>query len=166
MDNKQFHEYAHNIARNYNKEDYEDVYQQAWVYLLEASEGGLSGNDCFWDARFRTNLWANYSNRLVTLPMRTGSKELAETQEADHEVYDHTSTTGDHAEAYELLSEVKHLRRNIKRLTKMDQKLLHDMYVLGKSTRDLAEESGLSHTVWHKQHSSVINLLKSLQDRK
>jgi DNA-directed RNA polymerase specialized sigma24 family protein len=163
---KQFHEYAHNIARNYNTEDYDDVYQQAWVYLMEARESGVKGIDCFFEARFRSNLWANFQNRLVVLPPRTGSKELAEVQETDHEVYDHTVTTSDHAEAYELLSEVKHLRRNISKLTEMDQKLLHDMYVLGKSTRDLSEETGLSHQVWHKHHTSVINVLKSLQERK
>ena len=88
---KQFHEYAHNIARNYNTEDYDDIYQQAWVYLMEARESGLNGLDCFFEARFRSNLWANFQNRLVTLPPRTGSKELAEVQEVDYEVYDHIS---------------------------------------------------------------------------
>lgn len=165
MAREDFHNYAHNIARNYNKEDYDDIYQQAWVYLLEAEENGLKGVDCFFEARFRSNLWANFQNRLVALPSRTGSKELTEATETE-EVHDYTVTTSDHAEIYELLSEVKHLRQNITKLTEMDQKLLHDMYVLGKSTRDLAVETGLSHQVWHKHHTSVINVLKSLQDKK
>lgn len=164
--NKQFHEYAHNIARNYNPEDYDDVYQQAWVYLLEAENGGVKGLDCFFEARFRSNLWANFQNRLVALPPRTGSKDLAEAQETDHEVYDHTITTSDHAEAYELLSEVQHLKKNMSKLNPREQGMLHHVYFMGKSFRNLAEEFGHNKDWWQKYHSQVISKLKLRQERK
>lgn len=164
MEHTQGHEYAHNIARNYNKGDYEDVYQQAWLYLLEAEENGLKDQDCFWDARFRTNLWANYQNRLVPLPLRTGSKELAETQEVDHEVHDNTITTGDHAEAYELYREVLHLRNNIRKLSLDDISVLQDHYVFGMSWRDIAAKYGKSHVMWQKWHNEILNTLKGYQE--
>lgn len=163
---KQFHEYAHNIARNYNPEDYDDVYQQAWVYLLEARESGVKGLDCFFEARFRSNLWANFQNRLVTLPLRTGSKELAEVQETDHEVYDHTITTSDHAEAYELLSEVRHLKKSMSKLNSRERGMLNNIYFKGMSFRDLAAEFGHNKDWWQKYHSQVISKLKLRQERK
>lgn len=162
---KEFHEYAHNIARNYNTEDYEDVYQQAWVYLLEAKDSGVRGMDCFFEARFRSNLWANFQNRLVTLPLRTGSKELAEVQETDHEVYDHTITTSDHAEAYELLSEVRHLKKNMSKLNPREQGVLNNIYFKGMSFRDLASEFGHNKDWWQKYHSQIISKLKLRQEQ-
>ena len=140
--NKQFHEYAHNIARNYNTEDYDDVYQQAWVYLLEAESGGVKGLDCFFEARFRSNLWANFQNRLVALPPRTGSKELADTQEMEFEIHDHTITTNDHAEAYETYSEIQYLRKNMEKLNSRELGLLKEVYADGLSFRDLASKYG------------------------
>ena len=165
MDNK-YHEYAHNIARNYNKEDYDDVYQQAWLYLLEAQENGIKEQDCFWDARFRTNLWSNFQNRLVPLPARTGSKTLAEVQETDHEVYDHTITTGDHADLYELYREVLHLRNNLRSLSENDLEVLQDHYVLGMSWRDIAKKHGKSHVMWQKWHTEILNTLRGYQEEK
>lgn len=163
---KQFHEYAHNIARNYNKEDYDDVYQQAWLYLLEAQENGLGEQDCFWDARFRTNLWSNFQNRLVPLPARTGSRTLAEVQETEHEVYDHIITTGDHADLYELYREVLHLRNNLRNLSENDLEVLQDHYVLGMSWRDIAKKHGKSHVMWQKWHTDILNTLKGYQEDK
>ena len=162
---KEFHEYAHNIARNYNTEDYEDIYQQAWVYLLEAKESGLKGVECFWDARFRSNLWSNYKNRLVTLPMRTGSKELADTQEMDFEIHDHTITTNDHAEAYETYSEIQYLRKNMEKLNSRELGLLKEVYADGLSFRDLASKYGQSNEMWRKYHNKIISKLKSCQEK-
>lgn len=161
----EFNDYAHNIARNYNKEDYEDVFQQAWMYLLEAQEDGREGIDCFWEARFRCNLWANYQNRLVPLPPRTGSKELAEEQDVTNDIQDSTFTTGDHAELYENYSEAQHLRRNMKELHSRDRGLLHKIYVEGMSFRDLAREYGHNKDWWQKYHSQVIYELKRRQEK-
>lgn len=159
------HEYAHNIARNYNMDDYEDVFQQATVFLLEAEGSGVKGVDCFWEARFRTNLWANYQDRLVTLPVRTGSKALAEAQDTSHEVQDHIASVPDHTEAFELYSEIQHMIANLSKLTESEASIIHEIYVMGRSTRDLAAERGGSHQMWHKKHSAIINKLKSLQDK-
>jgi len=163
---EEFHEYAHNIARNYNKQDYDDVYQQAWVYLLESQEEGIKGKGCFWEARFRCNLWANYQNRLVPLPLRTGSKILAEIQEIDYDLYDHTIITGDHAEAYELYREVLHLCNNLEKLPDKDLLVLRDHYVLGMSWRDIAEKYGKSHVMWQKWHTDILNTLRGYQEEK
>ena len=166
MEYEQGHEYAHNIARNYNKHDYDDIYEQAWLYLLEAQDNGLEGQECFWDARFRTNLWANYGNRLVPLPLRTGSKELAESQEVEQELHDDTITTGDHAESYELYREVLHLRNNLRKLPDNDLEVLQDHYVLGMSWRDIAKKHGKSHVMWQKWHTEILNTLKGYQEAK
>lgn len=158
------HQYAHNIARNYNPSEYDDVYQQAWLYILEAYECGAEGQECYWDARMRTNLWVNYRNRLVPLPARTGSKDLAEEQEVESEVYEHINPYRDHAEAYELKNEVNHLKKNILKLTTKDKKLLYDVYYRGMSFRDLADEYGNTMMMWQKRHASILSKLKSLQE--
>lgn len=153
------HKYAHSIARNYQPQEYDDVYQQAWIYLLEAEENGVEGVDCFWDARMRTNLWVNYRNRLVSLPARTGSREIADAQEIEQEVQDHINPYRDHAEAYELRDEINLLKKNMLKLDDEEKKLLYDLYYREKSYRDLAKETGLSKSVLHKYHSQILDKL-------
>lgn len=158
--------YAHNIARQYNKEVYGDAYQQAWLFILEAQEAGKEGNDLFWEARYRTNLWANYTNRLVALPARTGSKDLAESQEVDNEIQDYTFSIKDHTEAYELSNEVDYLKLNVTYLPQGDQDLLKDVYHKGMSFRDMAKKYGGTHAKWQKRHTEILSKLKSLQGNK
>lgn len=166
MNHQQGHEYAHNIARNYNPDDYEDVYQQAWLYILEAQESGAEGQECYWDARMRTNLWVNYRNRLVTLPARTGSRDLAEEQEVESEVYEHINPYKDHAEAYELRDEIRFLKENMEYLNKKEKKLLQDVYGSGMSFRDMEEKYGQTYEMWRKRHNKILRKLKSCQEPK
>lgn len=162
----ELNDYAHHIARNYNTEDYEDLFQQAWVYLLEAQASGLDGLDCFWEARFRCNLWANYQNRIVPLPMRSGSKELAEAQEVSNDIQEGAFITGDHAEAYENYSEVLHMRKNLRKLNNFDRSIIYEIYANGLTSRQMSEKYGSSYVTWQKYHKKLLNTLRGYQEEK
>lgn len=159
-------EMAHYFAARYGNHDkYEDLYQEAWVAILEAEDKGLDRKGVYWHVKPHVSRYYNYRDRVVPLPPRGGSKSLLESHEIEYDIKDYMSISPDHAEAYELKREVDFLLENLsKKIAPQDREVLEEIHYKGKSYRDLAKERGYSHAWWQKYHTHLLNKLKSLQD--
>jgi len=156
---------THLAARYGDPEKYDDLYQEAWLHILECQEKNLSDKATYWYVKERVNNYANYRDRVVTLPERSGSRKLLEEMEIENDIQDYMAVTSDHTEAYELKDEIKHLKKVMEKLDKEEREVLYDIYWGGMTTRELAEKRGYSHQMWHKYHTNLLNKLKSLQEK-
>jgi DNA-directed RNA polymerase specialized sigma subunit len=155
---------THMAARYGDPEKYNDLYQEAWVAILEASSMGLSEKDMYWHVRNHVSRYYNYKDRTVSLPARGGQSHLLEKHEIENNIQDHVATSGDHAADFEWKSEVEHLKKNVAKLPREEQWLIDQIYYKGKSYRQLQDEYGYSKSLWQKRHISVLNKLKSGQE--
>ena len=158
-------EMAHYFAARYGNHDkYEDLYQEAWVAILEAEDKGLDRKGVYWHVKPHVSRYYNYRDRVVPLPPRGGSKSLLEGHEIEYDIKDYMSISPDHAEAYELKREVDFMQENINKLPLQDVQVLHDIYNRGKSYRDLAKDRGYNKDWWQKYHTQLLNKLKHRQE--
>lgn len=155
---------AGHFAAKYNDpEKYDDLFQEAWVAILECKEKNLSDKDMYWHVKSHVSLYYTYRDRTVPLPPRSGNKEMADHQETENDIQDYVARTEDATEALEVASEVKHLKRNISKLPPDEQSVLHDIYWLGKGYRDLARDRGHNKDWWQKYHTALISKLNLRQ---
>jgi RNA polymerase sigma factor (sigma-70 family) len=155
---------THMAARYGEPEKYNDLYQEAWVAILEASRMGLSEKDMYWHVRNHVSRYYNYKDRTVSLPARGGQSHLLEKHEIENNIQDHVASSGDHAVDFEWKSEVEHLKNNVAKLPPEERWLIDQIYYKGKSYRQLQDEYGYSKSLWQKRHISVLNKLKSGQE--
>jgi hypothetical protein len=77
-------EIAHRLASRYNPEDYDDLFQEAMVIILEARLRGVEDpQDLYSVGKYKLNLHYNYQDRLVPIPQRSGSKDLKVSTSSD-----------------------------------------------------------------------------------
>jgi len=156
---------THMAARYGNPDKFDDLYQEAWLAIMEAAEKGLNEKDMYWHVRNHVSRYYNYKDRVVPLPARGGQTELMEKHEVENDIQDHIATTGDHAADFEWKDEIRHLMRNVAYLSQHDRDVLKDIYWKGLTYRQMSATRGYSHTWWQKYHTDLINYLKSLQDK-
>ena len=154
---------THMAARYGDPDKYDDLYQEAWLAILEAPKS-MNSKELYWHVRNHVSRYYNYRDRTVTLPSRNGQSELLEKHEIENNIQDYLVTTNDHALDFELIDEIKHLRKNIKKLSEQDQFLVDQIYHKGKTYRQLQDEYGYSKSMWQKRHSEVLFKLKSGQE--
>ena len=157
---------GHFASKYGDPEKYDDLFQEAWVAILECRDKGMSDKDMYWHVRSHVSLYRTYRDRTVPLPARSGTKALAEQQEVNTDIQDHIATTNDHAQQYELYSEIQHLRKALKSLPEFDQKILAEHYENGLTWREIADKYGQSHVTWQKWHTNRLNQLKGYQEGK
>lgn len=155
---------THMAARYGNPSKFDDLYQEAWLAIMEASEMGLGEKDMYWHVRNHISRYYNYKDRVVPLPARGGQSDLIEKHEISNDIPDHIATTGDHAADFEWKSEIEHMKKNVANLSQHDKEVLHDLYWSGLTYREMSAKRGYSHTWWQKYHTDLICYLKGLQE--
>lgn len=143
---------------------YDDLYQEAWVGILEAKEKGLDEKALYWYVKTHVYLYKTYKDRLVTLPPRSGNIGLAESQEIEYDIQDYIAKTEDHAEKYEMSDYIKYMMNKLQDLSIKDRIVLDHVYFQDKSFVQLGEETGTSYQLWQQRHNTAINNLRKLVD--
>lgn len=155
---------GHLAARYGDPEKYDDLYQEAWVAILEGQERGLDEKAMYWYARTHVSHYKTYKDRMVPLPPRSGNIELAENQEIEHDIQDHLAKTEDHAERYEFKDYLMYLIKKVPELSFKDRQILDQVYFKGKTFSQIANETGTSYQLWQQRHNAAINNLRKLVD--
>ena len=155
---------GHLAARYGDPEKYDDLYQEAWVAILEGQEKGLDEKAMYWYVKLHVHMYKTYRDRMVPLPPRSGNIELAESQEVEHDIQDYMAKTDDHAEKYEFKDYVMYLVGKLPELSFKDRQVLEQVYFKGKSLSQIGEETGTSYQLWQQRHNAAINNLRKLVD--
>lgn len=159
-------EIAHKLASKYNSDDYEDLFQEAMVIILEARLRGVKDpQDLYSVSKYKLNLHYNYQDRLVPIPKRSGSKNLKVSTSSDAEIFEYTMTTADHSEEYERQDVLRDMMKNVAKLSQSDQLLLNDIYFKEMTLKQIGEKHGISKQALHKKHSRILKTLSKVDDK-
>lgn len=159
-------EIAHKLASKYNSDDYEDLFQEAMVIILEARLRGVEDpQDLYSVGKYKLNLHYNYQDRLVPIPKRSGSKNLKVSTSSDAEIFEYTMTTADHSEEYERQDVLRDMMKNVAKLSQSDQLLLNDIYFKEMTLKQIGEKHGISKQALHKKHNRILKTLAKVDDK-
>ena len=153
---------AGSIASRYKQpERYDDLYQEAWVAILEANDKGLDNKAKYWHVRTHVNNYFNYADRTVPLPQRSGSKKLLDVAEITQFDDMSMSTEGPEVD-YERQDTNDYVRKCVAKLPQSARRVIIKVDYEGKTYKQLAQETGLSYQLWQQRHTEAIKLLSEL----